>query len=95
MAHIPDEIDDISATMLCDMMPTGFHGAELAEVQFGESVLVIGIGPVGLMCVAGAALRGAGQIYAVGSRPNCCKIAMEYGATKIINYKDSSIEKEV
>ena len=33
-----------------------FHGAELADVQFGDTVLVVGIGPVGLMSVAGAAL---------------------------------------
>ena len=43
--------------MLSDMVPTGFHGAELADVQFGDTVLVVGIGPVGLMAVAGAALR--------------------------------------
>ncbi len=34
------------ACMLSDMVPTGFHGVELADVQFGDTVLVIGIGPV-------------------------------------------------
>ena len=48
--------------MLSDMMPTGFHGAELADVQFGDEVLVIGIGPVGLMAVAGANLKVASRI---------------------------------
>lgn len=95
LAHIPDSIDDVTATMLCDMMPTGFHGVELADVQFGDKVLVIGIGPVGLMAVAGAALRGASEIYAVGSRPNCIEIAKEYGATHIINYRNGSIEDQV
>lgn len=95
LAHIPDEISDETATMLCDMMPTGFHGVELADVQFGDKVLVIGIGPVGLMSVAGAALRGASEIYAVGSRPNCIEIAKEYGATHIINYKNGTIEDQV
>ncbi len=95
LAHIPDEVDDISATMLCDMMPTGFHAVELADIKFGEKVLVIGIGPVGLMAVAGAALRGAAEIYAVGSRPNCIEIAKEYGATHIINYKNGTIEEQV
>ena len=37
LALIPDEIDDITTTMLCDMMPTGFHGVELAEVAFGDN----------------------------------------------------------
>ncbi len=95
LAHIPDEIDDVTAVMLCDMMPTGFHGAELAQVEYGDSVLVIGIGPVGLMAVAGSALRGAAEIYAVGSRQNCIDVAKEYGATHIINYKDGSIEDQV
>ena len=95
LAHIPDEIDDVTATMICDIMPTGFHGVELVDVKFGESVLVIGIGPVGLMAVAGAALRGATDIYAVGSRTNCIELAKEYGATNIINYKNGSIEDQV
>lgn len=95
LAHLPDTSDDATGVMLCDMMPTGFHGVELADVQFGDKVLVIGIGPVGLMAVAGAALRGASEIYAVGSRPNCIEIAKEYGATHIINYRNGSIEDQV
>lgn len=83
------------ATMISDMIPTGFHGVELAKVTYGEDVLVIGIGPVGLMAVAGAALRGAGRILAVGTRPNCIALAKEYGATDIISYKDGSIDEQV
>ena len=95
MAILPESIDDVSGVMLCDMIPTGFHGVELADVQFGDKVLVIGIGPVGLMSVAGAAIRGASEIYAVGSRPNCIEIAKEFGATHIINYRNGSIEEQV
>lgn len=95
MAILPNSIDDESGVMLCDMVPTGFHGVELADIQFGDKVLVIGIGPVGLMSVAGAAIRGASEIYAVGSRPNCVQIAKEFGATHIINYKNGSIEEQV
>lgn len=91
LAHLPKGLDPAAACMLSDMVPTGFHGAELADIQFGDTVLVIGIGPVGLMSVVGAALRGASRILAVGSRPNCIKIAKEYGATDIINYKDGPI----
>ncbi|MPN34790.1 NADP-dependent isopropanol dehydrogenase [bioreactor metagenome] len=81
--------------MLSDMVPTGFHGVELADIQFGDDVCVIGIGPVGLMAVAGAALRGASNLYAVGSRPNCVKIAREYGATDIINYREGDIVEQI
>ncbi len=95
LAHLPDSVDDKTAVMLCDMVPTGFHGVELADIQFGDKVLVIGIGPVGLMAVAGAAIRGASEIYAVGSRPNCIELAKEFGATHIINYRNGSIEDQV
>lgn len=95
MAILPDGVDPASATMLSDMVPTGFHGVELADVQFGDSVCVIGIGPVGLMSVAGAALRGASRLYAVGSRPNCINIAKEYGATDIINYREGDIVEQI
>ncbi len=95
LSYLPNEIEPSHACMLTDMVSTGFHGAELAEIEFGDSVCVIGIGPVGLMSVAACALRGAGRILAVGSRPNCVQIAKEYGATDIINYKDGPIAKQV
>ena len=63
--------------MLCDMMPTGFHAAELAEIEFGESVCVIGIGPVGLMAVRACVLRGAGDIFCVGTRKICMDAAKQ------------------
>lgn len=95
LALLPEGMDPVAACMLADMVPTGFHGVELADVQFGDSVVVVGIGPVGLMAVAGTALRGASHIYAVGSRPNCIEIAKEYGATDIINYRQGDIVEQV
>lgn len=95
LALLPEGLDPATAAMLSDMVPTGLHGSELANVQYGDKVCVIGIGPVGLMGVRGAVLRGAADIYAVGSRPNCIEIAKEYGATDIINYKDGSILDQV
>ena len=95
LAHLPKEINVVDACMLSDMVPTGFHGVELADVQFGDVVLVIGIGPVGLMAVAGANMRGAARIIAVGSRPVCVEAAKKYGASDIINYKNGFIEDQV
>lgn len=95
LAHLPKEISTAEACMLSDMVPTGFHGAELADVQFGDTVLVIGIGPVGLMSVAGANLRGASRILVVGTRPNCIEAAKGYGATDVISYKDGPIDEQV
>ena len=95
LAKLPDSIDPADACILSDMVPTGFHAVELADVQFGDTVLVIGIGPVGLMCVAGAALRGASRIIAVGTRPVCVEAAKGYGATDFISYKDGPIDEQV
>ncbi len=95
LALLPEDMDLAAACMLSDMVPTGFHGAELAKIEFGDNVAVIGIGPVGLMAVAGAAIRGAANIYAVGSRKNCVDLAMEFGATDNINYREGDIVEQI
>ena len=95
LARLPEGVEPASAVMLSDMVPTGFHGAELAQVEYGDTVCVIGIGPVGLMSVAASALKGAGRLFAVGSRPNCVEAAKYYGATDIINYKDGDIVAQI
>jgi threonine dehydrogenase-like Zn-dependent dehydrogenase len=95
LAILPDNVPIEDGVMLSDMIPTGFHGADLAEVSYGETVAVIGIGPVGLMAVAGANLRGAARIFGVGSRPNCQEAAKKYGATDLINYKHGDIVQQI
>ncbi len=95
LTFLPDSMSVEEACMLADMVPTGFHGAELADIQFGDTVLVVGIGPVGLMAVAGANLRGASRIIAVGSRPKTMEVARGYGATDFVDYKTGPIEEQV
>jgi threonine dehydrogenase-like Zn-dependent dehydrogenase len=95
LAHLPESISLEAAVMITDMMTTGLHGAELAEIELGASVAIFGIGPVGLMAVAGAKLRGAGRIIAVGSRPVCVEAAKYYGASDIVNYKNGAIDTQI
>jgi len=95
LAIQPDDMSDEAALMLTDMVTTGFSGAENANIQIGDTVVVIGIGPVGLCAVAGAKLRGVGRLFAVGSRPNCINIAKEYGTTDIINYREGDIVEQI
>ncbi|MDR3037505.1 MAG: NAD(P)-dependent alcohol dehydrogenase [Coriobacteriales bacterium] len=95
LAFLPEGMEPETGAMLSDMMTTGFHASEQAGVKFGDDVCVIGIGPVGLMAVAGAALRGAANLYAVGTRPNCVKVAREYGATDIVSYKDGPLDEQI
>lgn len=95
LAKLPQDVSPEAAVMACDMMNTGLYGSEQADIQFGDTVVVLGIGPVGLMAVAGARLRGAGRILAVGSRPACIEAARRYGATDIINYKEGDVVRQV
>ena len=92
---MPEDISIEDALMTTDMMSTGFHAVENAEIKYGDNVVVFGIGPVGLMAVAGAALAGAGCIYAIGTRPNCAALAKEYGANEIISYKEGDIVQQI
>lgn len=95
LAHLPEGMAPEAALMVVDMMSTGLHGVELAEVGYGDTVVVMGIGPVGLMAVAGARLKGAGRIIAIGTRPNCISVAKEYGATDIVSYKEGDVVAQV
>ncbi len=95
LAKIPEWMDYKTAIMLVDMTSTGFQGVEMAEIKFGETVVVLGVGPVGIMAVAGARLAGAGRIFAIGTRPNCVQLAKEFGANDIISYKDGDIVETI
>lgn len=94
-ARIPAGVSWEAAVLAADMLNTGLYGAELAEIQPGDTVVVMGIGPVGLMAIAGARLRGAGRIIAIGSRPASVALAKEYGATDLVNYKEGDVERQV
>ena len=94
-ARIPQGVSLEAAVMAADMLNTGLYGAELAEVQPGDCVVVMGIGPVGLMAIAGARLRGAGRIIAIGSRPKCAELAQFYGATDLVDYHNGDIPRQV
>ncbi|MDR0435658.1 MAG: NAD(P)-dependent alcohol dehydrogenase [Propionibacteriaceae bacterium] len=95
LALLPDGIEPETGAMLSDMVPTGLHGSELAGVKYGDDVCVIGIGPVGLMAVRGAVLRGAANLFAVGTRPNCVQVARSFGATDIISYKEGPLHDQI
>lgn len=95
LAKIPKEVSVKQALMCVDVVTTGFTGVEHAHIKFGDTVVVIGIGPIGLMAVAGASLQGAARILAVGSRPICVKQALELGACEVLSYKDGNIVEQV
>jgi threonine dehydrogenase-like Zn-dependent dehydrogenase len=95
LVHIPESVSLEQAVMLTDMATTSFDGIEEMEVQFGDSVAILGIGPVGLMGVCGAVMRGAGKVFAIGSRQVCFDLAKEYGATDFVDYHDGDFTQKV
>lgn len=86
LTPIPDDLSDAQAVYTCDMLSTGFMGAEHAYLKFGETVAVFAQGPVGLCATMGADLMGAGQIIAVESRPERQALAKRFGADVIIDF---------
>ena len=68
LAHIPDGLTLEDALMCVDVLQTGFTAVEEAGVKPGDTVVVMGIGAIGLAAILGA-------IYAVGSRPENVRIA--------------------
>ena len=95
LAKIPEGVSIEQALMCVDVVTTGFTGAEYADIKFGDTVVVMGIGPIGLMAVEGARHLGAARIAAVGTRPVCVSLAREFGATDIISYKDGDVVEQV
>ncbi len=59
-----------------------------AKVEPGSSVVVIGAGGVGLSCINGAAIAGAGRVIAVDMVPSKLELARKFGATDVVNPKD-------
>lgn len=62
---IPDGLEDEQVLFLTDILPTGYMGADLAEVSPGDTVVVIGCGPVGVFAQISALIRGAAVVIAV------------------------------
>jgi threonine dehydrogenase-like Zn-dependent dehydrogenase len=86
LAPIPDGLSDEQACYCCDMLSTGFVGAEHADIPIGGTVAIFAQGPVGLMATVGARLRGAGRIIAVESVPKRQELARHFGADDVVDF---------
>ena len=74
--------------MLSDIFPTGWHSTRLANLEPGQSIVIYGAGPVGLMAVMSARIQGAAQIFIVDSKPDRLALAAKLGATPIHSMGD-------
>jgi isopropanol dehydrogenase (NADP+) len=94
MARIPDGVPDEAAVYCCDMLSTGFLGAENGNILIGGTVAVFAEGPVGLMATVGARLRGAGLIIGVEAVPRRQELARHFGADVIVDFsKEDAVER--
>jgi threonine dehydrogenase-like Zn-dependent dehydrogenase len=80
---LPDEVADDQAILLSDIFPTGYFGADIAEITPGDTVAVFGCGPVGQFAILSAKLLDAGRILAIDSIPSRLEMARAQGAEVI------------
>ena len=80
--------------LLADIFPTGYHGCELAQVSPGETVVVYGAGPVGLMAAYSALLRGASRVFSVDRIKERLDKAKQIGAIPI-NFDQGDPVKQI
>jgi threonine dehydrogenase-like Zn-dependent dehydrogenase len=95
VAPIPDSVPDETAVYTTDMMSTGFMGAEHANIPLGGTVAVFALGPVGLMAVVGARLLGAGFVIGIESLPDRQRLAKQFGADEVVDFKKVDPVKEI
>jgi alcohol dehydrogenase len=93
---VPEGVSDDQAVMLSDILPTGFEiGVQYGRVKPGDSVAVIGAGPVGLAAIATAGLYGAATVIAVDLDANRLTKAKEFGATDVVLSGDADWKEQV
>jgi 2-desacetyl-2-hydroxyethyl bacteriochlorophyllide A dehydrogenase len=80
---VPDGVSDDIALFAGDVMGTAYHAIEQSGTRPGDSVAVLGLGPVGLCTVQIAVAAGAGPVLAIDSVPERLEVARSFGATPV------------
>ena len=87
---IPEGVSVEQAVLLTDILPTAYYGALQAEIRPGQTVAVIGLGPVGLLAVECARLFGPARVLAIDRIPERLKQAEALGAEPV--HADRALE---
>jgi 2-desacetyl-2-hydroxyethyl bacteriochlorophyllide A dehydrogenase len=80
---IPEGLSPTQALMLTDSMATAWFGCKNARISPGKHVVVVGLGPIGLMAVEAAFVMGASAVYGVDLSPERRAIAKSLGAVAL------------
>lgn len=78
--------------MLSDIFPTGYHATEMAGVIPGDSVVIAGAGPVGLMAALSAMIKGAAKVMVVDRHPDRLALAEQIDAIAIDDSKVDPVQ---
>jgi alcohol dehydrogenase len=94
--HFPADADEEAMVMLSDILPTGFEcGVLNGEVKPGDSVAIVGAGPVGLAVLLTAQFYSPAAIYMIDLDDKRLAVAKEFGATTLINSSDGRAAQHV
>lgn len=92
---VPEGLTDEQVLFLTDIFPTGYTAVDWANVQGGETVVVFGCGPVGIMAQKSAWLRGAGRVIAVDIEPYRLEKAHQTANVEFINGAENDVAEVV
>ena len=90
LVRVPDTMSDAEATLVVTAGTSMYALTELGGLVAGESVVVIGPGPIGLLAVAVAKALGATPVILTGTRNGRLAIGEELGADRVINIGDEN-----
>jgi alcohol dehydrogenase len=94
--HFPDGGDEEALVMLSDILPTGFEcGVLNGQVKPGDTVAIVGAGPVGLAILLTAQFYSPAKIFMIDLDDNRLAVAKQFGATDVINSSDGNAAKRV
>ncbi len=80
---VPESVPDDVALFAGDVMATGYHAVTESGVQPGDSLAILGLGPVGLCAVQVAVAAGAAPVLAIDTVPRRLEVAAAFGATPV------------
>ncbi len=83
---VPEGLSDEQALFISDAFPTGFMGADLCNIQPGDTVAVWGCGAVGLFAMKSAWLLGAGRVIAIDRLPERLDMARKHCRAEVLDY---------
>jgi threonine dehydrogenase-like Zn-dependent dehydrogenase len=83
LLRIPDDVDDERSLFLGDTLTAGCYAASLGQIEPGETVAVVGAGPVGLFCAQAALVEGASHVALIDVVADRLALADQIGAISI------------